>query len=274
MIPYLWWLAILAMISVPVRAFKDPETLGRSITGVFLGGSYAERPFTTFWFFTALFVATVVYRYLTMFPMWVRLSTVAAGLLANMLFGSELAAVPFAAATALGALVFLEVGHAARIAQDKLSVRGLVCIAVACLTLAVAALLIVEDFIPIDMKGGQFPPLAVAVAALIGVALLLAATSVPSIGGRMARLLEIITAPSLAVIILHPLVLWVLRPESGMLPLWVITVAAFFLPLAVGLILARTAFASSLLGLTRAVSSIPIAGPGSRSTLLISSVSD
>lgn len=49
-------------------------------------------------------------------------------------------------------------------------------------------------------------------------------------------------APSLSLILLHPIVLWL------------VTLAAFFLPLVFGLILAKTRFAPALLGIPRRVS--------------------
>lgn len=254
LVPYLWWLAILALVTLPIMALKDPDSLEKAITGVLLGGSYATRPLTTFWFFTALFVATVLYRYLSTLPTWVRLSAVAVGLGVNLVFGSALAAVPYSIASALGALVFLEVGRAVRMARDTRTSMELAWAAVVCLALAIVTLVLVEDFVPIDMKKGQFPALGIAVAVLIGAALVLAATSAPPLGERFARWLNLIAAPSLSVILLHPMVLWVLRPESGRLPLWLVALAAFFLPLIFGLIVARTRLAPALLGIPRRVS--------------------
>lgn len=248
LVPYAWWLLALAVISLPIRAMKEPETLAPAVAGVALGGSYAERPFTTFWFFTALFVATVLYRLLTGFPAWMRLTVVGAGLISNMIFGSELALAPYSVLSALGALIFLEVGRALRVLVQLFNSRNLAALAAIFLSVAVVALLVVEDFVPLDIKAGQFPPQAVAVAVLICSGLMLAAVSTPRPSEKTARLLGTLTRPTLAVILLHPLVLWVLQPESSGLPLPAIASAAFFLPLLGGMLIARTKLAYPLLG--------------------------
>ncbi|QOT15867.1 acyltransferase [Paenarthrobacter sp. YJN-5] len=248
LVPYAWWLLILAVISLPARAIREPDSLGGALTGVIFGGSYAERPFTTFWFFTALFVATVLYRFLTELRTGVRLAVVGVGLLVNVLFGAELALAPFSVLSALGALVFIEAGRFVRTLSRGINSKTAAGLAAGCVAIAAVILLALPDFVPVDMKSGQFPPLAVLVALLICTALLLAAISVPEPTSKVARALETVTRPTLAVIILHPLVLWVLRPESGSLPLPAITAAALLLPWVAGLLIARTRLSYPLLG--------------------------
>ncbi|WP_258142699.1 acyltransferase family protein [Arthrobacter sp. MYb227] len=234
LVPYLWWLAIIGMVSLLVRVLIDLSSIRNAVQGVLLGGSDAERPLTTFWFFTALFFSTVIYRALSKFPSWVRLSGVAAGLVANMLAGHELALVPLSAATALGALVFLEAGRALRALQGKFADGVLFAVAVGFLALAAAILLTMEDFIPVDMKSGEFPPAAVGVAILIGGSLMIAATAAPDIPQRVGHVLAKVANGSLAVIILHPFILWMLRPEASSIPLSVVASVAFLIPLGGG----------------------------------------
>ncbi|MDK1360190.1 acyltransferase [Arthrobacter sp. zg-Y1219] len=248
LVPYAWWALIFAAISLPFTVGRGPDSLFPTLGRLVLGGSYVVRPYTTFWFFTALFVATVLYRFLTTLPSWVRLATVSAGLGLNVLYGQELAQAPFAALSALGAMVFLEAGRLTHALSRRLGGKILALIGVGCLSAAASVLLMTDDFVPLDMKSGQFSLLAVLIAFLFCVALLIAATLAPQPSPRVARVMDTLSRPTLAVILLHPLMLWVLRPESGVIPLPVVTVIALVVPWAAGLLIARTRFAYSLLG--------------------------
>lgn len=251
LIPYVVWMAIITALTLPVRVVADPEGVRPAIIGVLLGGDYIGRPYTTFWFLTALFTAAAIYRALTRTPVAVRLSVVAVGLAANVVAGPALTAVPWAVATAFGALVFLEAGRCVRLAQERFSPRTLGAATLVALALAALPLLTASDFVPVDMKVGQFPVLAVAVALAIGMALLLAATAAPPLPPRAASVAATLAKPSLVVIILHPLVLWAARPETTSVPLPLVTAAAFLIPLALGLVVVRTRLSPWLAGVDR-----------------------
>lgn len=247
LVPYVWWALIFAVITLPFTSLR-PESLFPTLARLMLGGSYVVRPYTTFWFFTALFVATVLYRFLTTLPSPLRLAAVGAGLGLNVFYGQELSQAPFAALSALGAMVFIEGGRLIHTLSLRMGGKTLAMIGVACLTSAAAVLLVTDDFVPLDMKSGQFPLPAVLAAFLICVALLIAATLAPQPSAGVATVMNTLSRPTLAVILLHPLVLWMLRPESGEIPLPVVTIVALVVPWVAGLLIVRTRLAYSLLG--------------------------
>lgn len=244
LLPYAVWLVLVTLLVVPLRW----EDAGEIVPDALLGGSYATRPYTTFWFFTALFVAAVLYRVLERFPPLVRGAVIAGGLLANLLAGPALARVPLSTATALGALAFIWLGARLRSGQEdgRWWARPAVAAAVV-VVVAVVVWWLPGDFEPLDMKRGQFPLLAVVVAGAISAALICLATSV-RLPDRLQGPLEAVARPALVVIVLHPVVLLVLPPEATPVPLPVVAALAFLGPLLVGLVAVRTPLSPYLAG--------------------------
>lgn len=248
LVPYVVWMVL---ITVGLIALRWPQLeLAEWSWDALLGGSYAPRPWTTMWFFTTLFVATVLYRLLARTKPWVRTAVVVAGLAVNLLFGAELARVPLSIATALGAVAFLFVGESVRRAQDHGAqwVRPRITVIVLFAAVMVA-LLLPGDFQPMDMKIGQFPPVAVGLAVVMCGALTALSTAVRQIPARLAAVLTAAAAPSLLVIAAHPFVLLALPPETTSVPLPLVVLVAFTLPLVLGLVVVRTPLARWLAGI-------------------------
>jgi acyltransferase len=238
LVPYVVWLVVICGVAVVTRIGFDPGDVvsfgGRAV----LGGSYAHAPLTTFWFFTALFAAVVAYRWLSARPTWLRLAVVGTGLAANVVAGEAIARVPWSLGTATGALAFLEAGRAVRRAADRYPPSGRAGIAVGAFALAVVPLVVVGDFEPLDMKSGQFPLLAVVVALAAGAALVLAATSWTRMPPRFAATVTALARPSLVVIVLHPLLLWLMPRET--VPDLLRFAVALVVPWVLGLVVVRT----------------------------------
>ncbi|GGL86645.1 acyltransferase family protein [Nakamurella endophytica] len=250
LLPYVVWMVLLAVGLAAVR-WPSADLAGWA-RAVVLGGSYAPRPWTTMWFFTALFVAAVLFRLLDRAGVLVRWTVVIGGLAVNVAWGAELARVPLSVATAAGALAFMAVGRAVRRAQDR--GRRWVSPGVAGIALVVAfavAVLLPGDFRPMDMKVGQFPLPAVGLALVLCGALIALTTAVRRIPPRLGAALATVTAPSLVVIAAHPFVLLALPPGTTAVPLPAVVAVAFLLPLAAGLLVARTPLAPALAGIPR-----------------------
>ncbi len=64
LIPYFLWGTAITVISILIFDYD----IARTIKQFALGGSYAQRPFTAFWFLTALFVAACLFRILASLP--------------------------------------------------------------------------------------------------------------------------------------------------------------------------------------------------------------
>ncbi|WP_299036551.1 acyltransferase [uncultured Pseudokineococcus sp.] len=242
-VPYLAWLAVLTAVALP--ASEDPVD---RLVEALLGGSYALRPLTTFWFLSCLFFAALLYRALERVPPAVRAALCLAGLVVNVLAGELLARVPLSAGTALGAVALLWCGDELRrraLDRPALTRRRA---AWALLLPPVVLLAVVDDFTPLDMEDGELPVLAVVVALLLSCGFVVLADAAPAPPARVAAAYRALTRPAVVVVLVHPLVLAVLPPDSALLPSPVVAALAFVLPLVLGLGLAGTRAAPLLLG--------------------------
>jgi len=242
-VPYLAWLVILTAIAIPASA--DPA--GR-VADALLGGSYALRPLTTFWFLSCLFFAALLYRALEGAPAWLSGALCVGGLLVNILAGELLALVPLSIGTALGAVAFIWCGDLVRRLMLDLPAQRRRRVAWALLLPPVVLLAAVDDFTTLDMKDGEFPVLAVLVALLLSCGFVVLADAAPAPPAKVAATYRAVTGAAVVVVLVHPLVLTVLPPASAPVPSLVIAVLAFTAPLALGLVLASTRAAPLLLG--------------------------
>jgi fucose 4-O-acetylase-like acetyltransferase len=244
-LPYVLWLSIITAIVVLILGWDANTVVSQSL----LGGSYATRPFTTFWFFTALFVAAVGMRLLDRIALrWLTWVMIVGGLLANICFGPALAKVPLSIATALGALAFIQFGRITRTAQMRYPRPVVQMISIGTVIASIALVgLWPHHFPPLDMKVGQFP-LASTLFAIVNCGALVMLVTSLTIPYRFGRMLTALAASNVVVIIVHPLLLLIL---SGRMPYSLVTLLAFLIPLLLGQAIIRSPLAMPLTGVSR-----------------------
>lgn len=250
-VPYLSWLAIISAFYIPWLFATDRAT-ARYIAGPFLGGAYSAKPYSAFWFLTALFFAALLYRALQRFPVWVPWTLSAAGLIAAYLAPGLVKAIPLSIGVSCGALIFILCGRAARRFEAHMRHRLLYAF---CLIL-IASTSIFLGSGSLDMKQADFgyPLVGVLVAVMLSWGLVLAAQVAAKVfSGRASRVISTLAVTGTGVILSHAIVLWVLgSPSTGG---WQYFLAALLIPWAVMLLVHRTKLSPSLLGTPRAQAS-------------------
>ncbi|ADG75329.1 acyltransferase 3 [Cellulomonas flavigena DSM 20109] len=247
LVPYVAWLVIiLAVVVVIALARGEGLPLGAARSAL-LGGAYATRPFSAFWFVTALFVAVVLYRVLDRGPWWVRWVGALIGLTLGYVAGDVLTRVPLSIGLALPCLVFVAAGHELARWRPRLPERatvpvglGLVAVGAVAVATGLAGL--------VDLKRADLgtPVVSVVVAVLVSTGLVLlaeaAARHVPEAAGRTVVALA---ATALLVVLTHAVVLWLLGtpPQGRALD----AALALVLPWALGLALLRVPAAAPVL---------------------------
>jgi acyltransferase len=261
LVPYVAWLVLITVLALAIWA--QPQGLNlTSLQPILLGGHYVGKPFSAFWFVTALFVVAVALRILERGPRWLPWGS--ALILLGIAYSSHgaLAAIPEAIGTGLACLVFVLAGTLVRRFRDRIT-RPVV---TSLLLLAISATLVATGLSSlVDLKGADFgtPIVSVAVALAISVALLLLAEVVIP---RLPRLLQTgftqLAQVSLMVILTHSAVLWLMRtpPLGSTAPPFGLTVSflvALVVPWMAALVIARTPLSPFLIGLPR----VPLANP-------------
>ena len=243
-VPYLIWGVLIGFAAVAFFGF-DPGDTAMSFA---LGGSYAQRPFTAFWFLTALFAAVVMLRLLDRMPAYLVWISSAALLLLNMLVGSYLALVPLSLATATGAIFFIQTGRFVAQIHQRVSVRLLQIVAVLLIAMCLVTLTMIPGtFYPLEMKRGNFPLLAVVISLILSASLVTLGTTI-ALQRRVGALVTALAKPSLVVIALHPLLLIAF---SGKMPYFLVPVLAFGVSLLVGLAIVWSPISQALAGVPR-----------------------
>lgn len=249
--PYVSWLVILYAVWAPLYTVQNGISVG-ALAGPLIGGEWATRPFTTFWFLSALFLVAVSMRLLDRVPR-MGLSLIAVACLAlGGFFGDQLAAIPLGAGVAVPALGFALVARILRESLPRSSGRVVLCAAIAVPVLVALSLPLGH----IDMKYGIFgtPVLSGLVAAgfaWASIVLLDALFSRMTFGTRAMGWLSALTRVAIIPVLLHPVVLWAFDAPQAGAPFWVF-VAAVVLPWLLALVVARTPAAPWLVGQARA----------------------
>lgn len=251
LIPYGVWLVIIAVPFIVVLTVRDSsfpiETVGRIVWG----GSAIGRPFSAFWFVTALFFAVLLLRVLQSFPIWIVWGVALLGLLTAYLTEGVLAYLPLSVGVAVPAIVFILCGYCFRLVRSSIRAPLLVS---AFLLVGSASLIIFGVSRPLDLKQADFgtPVIGVLVAVAISIGLLLLADSLVRWGGWAADWTIQLAAAAFMVVLSHTVVLWVLdAPLAGSVMDFA---AALLVPLGLALTLRRSALSPYLLGVPRAQS--------------------
>ncbi|MBB2956776.1 acyltransferase family protein [Pseudoclavibacter helvolus] len=237
-IPYVAWFTVLYAVWAPWYVLTQRLSFG-ALAGPVLGGEWAQRPFTTFWFISTLFFVAVGMRVLDGLPT-VMLAVVSVGcLLLGGVFGNVLALVPLGAGIAVPALGF---ALAARLLRAIPRDSGW--------AVAVAASLIPVLVVAswplgfIDMKYGILgtPVLS----GLVAIALAWSSIVVldwlfekVNLSRRVTSWISSMTSVALVPVLLHPVVLWVFDAPPIGAPWWVF-VLAVVLPWTAALLIQRS----------------------------------
>jgi acyltransferase len=241
LVPYAGWYVIVATIWFAYLSRTDDEFQWSSAAATLLGGTHAPRPFSAFWFITALFVACVLLRALERYPRYVSWLVVAAGLGLCQLDRFAVSDIWWSAGTAVPSMVFLLIGielrhHRAAIGRPGLT--GAV--------LLVAGLLpfVTDRVATLNMKPGNFgtPYLGVLCSSAIVIGLVLVCEAVAArVPRAVLRPVEPLALSALVVVLSHALVLGLVeRGAIEVESLWAVYALALVPPWVLGLVLLRT----------------------------------
>ncbi|WP_281270839.1 acyltransferase family protein [Frondihabitans australicus] len=247
LVPYATWLVLFAAAFVPVTAATGGSPV-RAAAAVLAGGDHLGKPFSAFWFVTALAAACLLVRLLDRGPAWLPWSVAVAGLGAVAIAPGAVAAVPWSLGVAVPSLVFLLAGRLLRRAAPRLTRPMLWAAGLG--TMGVAAVALGSR--PLDLKQGDFgvPLAGVLVALCLCTALTLAFQTIgsrlPSWAAQTATSLALV---GIGVVLTHSAVIW--AAESFVDSVWLVTVLALVVPWAAALALQRTRLAPLALGVSR-----------------------
>ncbi|MGK9149030.1 acyltransferase family protein [Plantibacter flavus] len=254
-IPYIAWFLVIMVFFVGRQVLGSGLDLQADLMQL-AGGANATRPFTTFWFVSVLLATALLYRVICRTSPGVQWAIAAAGIAAGAAFGGFLAHTPLALGSALPCLVFIVAGRSFSLLRRRFTVglrTGLVVVVVPVVAVATGL-----SAVP-NLKSGDFgtPFITSIVAVIASAALVLVfeaafARSSPRVGATISGL----AMPAVAVVLLHPLVLWVLKttPEGG----WIDFALAVLIPWTIALVVWRTPLSSWLLGAPRRTRAVAV----------------
>jgi acyltransferase len=244
--PYLGWFVVIGLAWFPWAIASDAAREPLDLVRPFLGGQYVGRPYSAFWFVTALAVAAVVLRFLERWPAWVRWAVVFVAVSVATVAPGVVRLPPESAGTAIAALVFVLAGTVARRWLPRIGRPALV--GVLCLTAGGTAVALGSQ--PLDLKRADFgtPLLSVVTAIVLCSGLVLVGLALDRVvRGRPATVVSRLASVGITVVLLHAAVIWAAQP---VLPTPLVFVAATVVPWTVALLLDRTRLAPWATGRT------------------------
>jgi acyltransferase len=231
-VPYISWLVIIGSANFVGKALggETPYELVKLLANYVLGGSRIVTPLTAYWFLTAIFFATIIYRYLRTRSSLVYRGAIAVALLMTLAF-PYVGKLPLSLGVGFCCIVFIAAGHGFRRIEALIPMPVLL----AAITLAICLLLIYGNVIDrMVLKVGDFGTqfLSIAVAVLISCAALtlsrpLAQMLPVSAGSRVTAFVRFGTP----IITLHTVPLWLLPEDTNG---WLRLLCALALPMLVG----------------------------------------
>jgi len=266
-VPYVAWLAIIAIPLLGWQAFHSSASPTRLAAGI-VWGAQLGRPFSAFWFIAALFCTALLVRALESLPRWTAWTVCGIGILAVYAVGEAIAHTPYSVGIVPACALFVLVGQELKRHRPRISRPGAAGLVLLCLG---ALLIAVGAYTPIDVKYGQFGPpvVGIVVASAISIGLILLAEAfAPRLPAGVQQMIRTLAAAGLAVLLAHAAVLWIVDSRLGW-PLWLAFVLALLLPFAVGLAANRTPLAPLITG-----RELPHRGSGSCSKGLATAVAD
>lgn len=248
LVPYVLWYLIVAGIwfTYASQVLYD-EFDWHAAARTALGGVDAPRPFSAFWFVTALFVATVALRALEKVGPWA--PWVVAALFLGLFVQDRFrwAGVYWSAATGVACLVFVLAGHVLRTQRDRVPLPLVTGVA---LVLVGLVPIVAGDVLSLNLKGGSFgtPYLSILCATAISIGVLLVCESVAQVlPPLLLRPVVPLATAALPLLFTHTLVMAFIDANSDPTTRWWVFGAALVLPWTLGLLIARTPLRSVLL---------------------------
>lgn len=215
LVPYIAWLVIVTVTYQGVLLYQGQPATGGLLGNLALGGWWIARPYSAFWFVTALFFAAIGMRWLQNISPFLPWFIGALGILWATTDPVGIKQVPQAAGLALPAIAFICAGYALRRYRSRIThplAFGL--------TLLMPALILggTNALESLNMKSGLLgDPLAgVFMATAIGCGLILTAEALEAhVPGWMRRGSTVLATTALPVILTHTLVLLLLAPSGN-----------------------------------------------------------
>lgn len=242
-VPYLSWFVVISLVFLTVVSLTSGLDWG-PVRNALWGGAAAAGPFGTFWFVSVLLVTSVLYRIVERLPLLAQWSIAVAGVILATFQGPLLSATFLGVGLALPCLIFVLAGRALRVLEARVTRPIALGVALLC---ASAALIVFLPQASIDLKAGQLgvPVFGVLIAVAVSAGLLLLARQV-KLSGVVAQVAVALGSVGIAVVLSHPVVLWVLR-TGDVQPKWIL-LAAIVLPWAFAVLVNRTRLSPFLIG--------------------------
>ncbi len=235
--PYLFWLGVLAVIFVIVEPMRDGLSKSE-LAGIALGGAYIGRPFSAFWFVTALLGASILMRLLEKTPLLVKVAVVAAGVGACYVVPELVDSAPWALGVSVAALFFM---YAGRIVRRAKLPKNRQAIAGAFSLVSGFAAFLTGLAAPLDMKYADLGTPGVSLAASLLICIGLTWTGVALFQNASPAVSQWITSLAtvgFVVVLSHAGVLYLLdtQPNEWLPDFWI----ALILPWVLGLLLIKS----------------------------------
>ena len=249
-VPYLTWFVIIGLVFVPLDATLENFSASR-LFGPFVNGENSAMPYTTFWFVSVLFATVILMRILGVLPSVAVWAIAIGGGVAGVLAGPMLAQTPLSIGSAIACLIFVMLGQVARQLRPHIPRPGYTGVA----ALLVCALLIATGIsAPLDIKQGDYgtPGLSVLVATGISFALILIAeTAFHRPPATVNRGVTMLAYAGFAVVLLHPLIVWLMLKFTPWADHWLIFVVTITVSWCIGVAALWTPASRWLTGVDR-----------------------
>ncbi len=245
LVPYMCWLVVISVPYIGLSVFKDSKDPWPLVLEILWGGSNLGRPYSAFWFVTALFFAALFLRSLQRLPAWASWVIALGGLAICYANSSVASAFPLSVGIAVPAMLFVLLGSAFRAIRPRM--RYPLSTGIALLGLS-TVLVLFGWSAPLDMKQADFgtPIVSVVVATAISAGLLLVAERTITWTGHAAAWTIKLAATGFMVVLTHAAVLWLLRtPPTGS---WLDFGLALTVPWLAAILVSFTGLSAYLLG--------------------------
>jgi fucose 4-O-acetylase-like acetyltransferase len=238
LLPHATWLIVITAIFPGLIPWQN----------LLKGGIYLPRPYSAFWFVTALFVAVVLAAVVRSWPLVLQWALAVVLVAVGTIWGRELAFVWWSAAIGAACFVFVVAGRTLRrmVTSSRIAAAVAAAILVGCI--AAAAFGVTR---PLDLKYGDFgtPAASVAVAIAISASLIvLAEHTFARLPAAAAAIATRVALGAFTVVLAHAAVLQLVAPLDRRLLSFLL---ALIIPWALALVLLRTPVALPFTGVER-----------------------